>query len=68
MHEALENAVSKYPEDEGRFAQVSGIKFPFDPKQPAGKRIKSDLIQVQDEYLDPEYVGSCFLLVKVIIL
>lgn len=37
--ETLENGVSKYPAFDGRFPSVSGIKFAFDPKQPAGQRV-----------------------------
>lgn len=37
--EALENGVSKYPAHEGRFPQVSGIRFAFDPKLEPGSRI-----------------------------
>lgn len=35
---ALENGVSTYPALEGRFPQVSGIAFSFDPSKPAGSR------------------------------
>ena len=52
MLEALENAVSKYPQLEGRFLQVSGLKFAFDPSKPVGERVDARLVQVQDEYLD----------------
>jgi len=37
---ALENGVSKYPTD-GRFPQISGFRFAFDPSQPVGSRITS---------------------------
>lgn len=50
--EALENAVSAYPKLEGRFPQVSGISFVFDPKKPPFSRIISDLVQIADEWLD----------------
>ncbi|ORZ40200.1 Metallo-dependent phosphatase-like protein [Catenaria anguillulae PL171] len=36
---ALENGVSKWPKQEGRFPQVSGIAFTFDPSRPEGHRI-----------------------------
>lgn len=39
LHEALENSVSQYPALEGRFSQVSGIKFSFDPRKPPGSRV-----------------------------
>ncbi|KAG2442607.1 hypothetical protein HXX76_002692 [Chlamydomonas incerta] len=36
---ALENGVSQWPKLEGRFLQVSGVKFSFDPSKPPGSRI-----------------------------
>lgn len=36
---ALENSVSLYPALEGRFPQVSNIRFVFDPKRPVGDRV-----------------------------
>ncbi|KUI63462.1 Trifunctional nucleotide phosphoesterase protein YfkN [Cytospora mali] len=39
IREALENGVSMYPALEGRFPQVSNIKFTFDPKKPVGERV-----------------------------
>eukprot|EP01102_Stenamoeba_stenopodia_P015892 TRINITY_DN5489_c0_g1_i1.p1 TRINITY_DN5489_c0_g1~~TRINITY_DN5489_c0_g1_i1.p1 ORF type:complete len:581 (-),score=154.90 TRINITY_DN5489_c0_g1_i1:83-1825(-) len=41
LWEALENSVSKYPAHEGRFPQVSGIKFTFDPSKTPGERVIS---------------------------
>jgi len=35
----LENGVSQYPRLEGRFLQVSGLKFSFDPSKAGGERI-----------------------------
>lgn len=52
LHLALENGVSMYPKLEGRFPQVAGIEFAFDPSKPSGHRIDPNLIKVQDEYLD----------------
>jgi 5'-nucleotidase len=37
---ALENGVSGFPND-GRFPQISGFKFRFDPSRPVGQRIVS---------------------------
>jgi len=37
---ALENGVSGYPAD-GRFPQIAGFRFAFDPRQPVGERITS---------------------------
>lgn len=42
--EALENAVSKYPALEGRFPQVSGIQFCFDPSKPPMQRCSEVMI------------------------
>jgi len=39
IFDALENGVSTYPALEGRFPQVSNLRFSFDPKRQAGQRI-----------------------------
>ncbi|KAH8274633.1 hypothetical protein KR026_008794 [Drosophila bipectinata] len=52
LWQALENGVSAYPKLEGRFPQVAGISFAFDPQADPGKRIDPQLIQVGDEYLN----------------
>ncbi|EXF85940.1 5'-nucleotidase [Colletotrichum fioriniae PJ7] len=39
LWDALENGVSQYPAQEGRFPQVSNIEYTFDPSKPAGSRI-----------------------------
>jgi 5'-nucleotidase / UDP-sugar diphosphatase len=39
IHDAIEHAVSQYPDQWGGFPQVSGISFVFDPDQPAGERV-----------------------------
>ena len=36
---AIENGLSRLPASAGRFPQVSGIKFEFDPRQPPGSRV-----------------------------
>ena len=51
---ALENGVSQWPRLEGRFPQVAGIKFAFDPSKPGGSRIDPQYIKIGDEYLDLE--------------
>ncbi|XP_005099801.1 mannosylglucosyl-3-phosphoglycerate phosphatase [Aplysia californica] len=51
---ALENGVSKYPVKEGRFPQVAGIAFGFNPTHPPGQRVAHELVQVQGHYIDPE--------------
>ena len=35
----LENGVSRYPDADGRFPQVSGLSFKFDPAQEIGSRV-----------------------------
>ncbi|KAG8194114.1 hypothetical protein JTE90_003053 [Oedothorax gibbosus] len=52
LYKALENGVSQYPKLEGRFPQVSGISFAFDPSKPVGNRIDPQYIKIGDEYLD----------------
>lgn len=51
LHEALENSVSGYPKLEGRFPQVSGVTFAFDPRKPVGNRVDYRLVQIGDEWL-----------------
>ena len=47
----LENGVSRYPDADGRFPQVSGLSFRFDPEQPAGSRVFD--VKVGGEAVDP---------------
>eukprot|EP00128_Syssomonas_multiformis_P011845 Colp12_sorted_trinity150504_noHs@10225 len=49
---ALENSVSQFPKLEGRFAQVSGLSFEFDPTQGAGARVVTESILVKGKPLD----------------
>lgn len=51
---ALENGVSQYPKHEGRFPQVSGIKFSFDPSQPEGGRVLAHTVCVGGIPIDPD--------------
>ncbi|KAJ2170768.1 hypothetical protein GGH16_003202 [Coemansia sp. RSA 560] len=44
IRRALENGVSKWPAHEGRFPQVSGIRFVFDPRREPGQRITSIVV------------------------
>lgn len=50
----LENGVCKYPSLEGRFPQVAGISFAFDPTKPPGSRIANEVVKIGDEYLSPK--------------
>ena len=49
--------MSKYPVKEGRFPQVSGVEFGFDPEAPSGQRVAHDLVKVQGKYLNLEKVS-----------
>lgn len=48
---ALENSVSQFEKGAGRFAQVSGMSYVFDPAAEPGKRITA--VMVGDGSLDP---------------
>ena len=50
--DALENGVSQHPKHEGRFPQVSGISFSFDPSQPSGSRVLADTVMVGGVQVD----------------
>ena len=54
--EALENGVSQFPKLDGRFPQVAGIMFFYDPAQPSGKRIKPESIKIQNQTIDLKQV------------
>ena len=47
---ALENGVSQIEEGAGRFPQVAGIKFSFDPNMEAGSRIVEVMVQDGDAW------------------
>ena len=49
---ALENGVSQYPRLEGRFPQVSGISFTFDPSRPSGERVCENTVLVNGDLLE----------------
>jgi 5'-nucleotidase/UDP-sugar diphosphatase len=44
--EALENGVSQVEEGGGRFPQVAGLTYSFDPKKPAGERVSEVMVLV----------------------
>ncbi|QFT94014.1 Trifunctional nucleotide phosphoesterase protein YfkN precursor [Roseovarius sp. THAF9] len=52
LKEALENGVSQFGEGAGRFPQVAGMTFVFDPSAEVGSRITE--VTVGGEPLDPE--------------
>ncbi|MCU0831978.1 MAG: 5'-nucleotidase C-terminal domain-containing protein [Rhizobiaceae bacterium] len=51
---ALENGVSKVEERSGRFPQVAGVTYAFDPSKPAGSRISD--VKVGGAPIDPAKV------------
>ncbi len=51
IQKALENGVSQVEKVAGRFPQVSGLSFTYDPKQPVGHRITS--VSIAGAALDP---------------
>lgn len=53
---ALENGVSQYPRKEGRFPQVAGVSFGFNPTKPPGHRVPVYSVRVQGECLDLDKV------------
>lgn len=52
---ALENGVSQVEEGAGRFPQVAGLKYTFDPAQPAGARVSDVMVNEGGQWvpLDP---------------
>ena len=52
---ALENGVSQVEEGGGRFPQVAGLKYTFDPAAPAGSRVSDVLVKEGDAFvaIDP---------------
>ena len=41
-----------YPKLEGRFLQVSGVSFAFDPALPPGERVDPKFVRIGDQYLE----------------
>lgn len=52
LYDALENGVSAYPKLEGRFPQVAGVSFTFNPDRPPGSRVDQRLVRIGDEWLN----------------
>ncbi len=52
---ALENGVSQVEKGAGRFPQVSGLTFAFDPSAPAGSRVSEVMVDGQPLDLDKVY-------------
>ena len=57
LRAALENGVSQWERTKGRFPQVSGIQYVFDPNRPAGERILE--VSVNGKPLDPNKTYVC---------
>lgn len=62
----LENGVSEYPLLSGRFCQVSGLKFSFDPRKPVGSRIVKETAMARTdsgemEVITEEHEYTCVL-------
>jgi len=54
FHDALENGVSEVESPEGRFPQVSGMEFAWDPESEAGDRVDPGDVTVGGDSLDLE--------------
>jgi 5'-nucleotidase/UDP-sugar diphosphatase len=61
---ALENGVSQYEEQAGRFPQVGGLRYTFDPGQPAGSRITSVEIENADGSYSPIDLDAVYQIVS----
>lgn len=55
---ALENGVSQVEDGAGRFLQVAGLRYTFDPALPAGSRVSDVAVMIDGAWqpLDPEAV------------
>jgi 5'-nucleotidase len=49
---ALENGLARLPEQSGRFPQVAGLRFSYDPAAPAGRRLRE--VRTAAGPLDPD--------------
>eukprot|EP00057_Strongylocentrotus_purpuratus_P012764 XP_011667238.1 PREDICTED: 5'-nucleotidase isoform X2 [Strongylocentrotus purpuratus] len=54
LYEALENGVSQYPKKEGRFPQVSGMRYGFYPSAPSGQRVDPLTVVVDGQCILPD--------------
>ncbi len=61
---ALENGLTDWPHDKGKFLQVHGITYGFDPDVPPGGRVNPRLVTVhhgedgKKEYIRLDKVGK----------
>lgn len=56
---ALENGVSQWPKLEGRFPQVAGVTFGFDPSKPPGERVIREAVKIQGQKVELDKVCCC---------
>jgi len=61
---ALENGVSQIEEGAGRFPQIAGLRYGFDPKGEPGKRIRSVDVKQADGSFAPIDEAATFLVVS----
>jgi 5'-nucleotidase len=56
LREALENGLSLVGQNAGRFPQVAGLRFTFDPAAPAGQRVREVQVRRDGRFvpLDPD--------------
>jgi len=50
--ECLENSVSKWPALEGRYLQLGGVQFKYDPKKPGMERITEGSVKIKGQDLE----------------
>ncbi len=60
LREALESGLSQVEKTAGRFPQVSGIRYAFDPSRPAGSRIVSVTVNGQPLDAKAHYTLATF--------
>lgn len=59
LKKAMENGVSQWPKHEGRFPQVSGFSFTFDPNRAPGDRVVEILVNGKPIIMDKIYTLAC---------
>jgi len=50
--ECLENSVSKWPALEGRYLQLGGVQFQYDPKKEGGQRVIEGSVFIKQQELE----------------
>lgn len=59
MRLAMENGVSQWPKHEGRFPQISGFSFTFDPNNAPGSRVLEITVNGQPIEEEKTYTLAC---------